>query len=139
MVHCINLPTDTDLANDKGFVLEHLPVLEYYKDLKSNVYFFLQDSRCIIDRNAILLYPHLQVSYQVSFVWRAERDINQCGWCESNKPTHSDTAGQEGKGATVHSGVRVRSRTVSRICVPGLSFRFGAVSGRYDESNDMCV
>ena len=63
----------------------------------------------------------------MSFGCRAERDVDQCSWCESNKPTHSNTAGQEGKGATVHSGVRVRSRTVPRIRVPGLSFRFGAV------------
>ena len=66
IMDCINLPTDTDLA--KGFVLEDLPVLEYYKDLKSNVYFFLQYSRCIIDTNAIL-FISTSASELSSVVW----------------------------------------------------------------------
>jgi len=52
----------------------------------------------------------------------AERDVDVCRWCESNKSTDSDPASQEGKGATVFSFVREWSYTTERICVSGLFF-----------------
>jgi len=59
-----------------------------------------------------------------SFDWRVERDFDLCGWCEPNKPTHSDTASQKGKRARVLSRVGKWSCTVARICFSGLSYLF---------------
>jgi len=59
---------------------------------------------------------------QVVLLYCAERDVDMRRWSESNKSTDSDTAGQEGKGASVCPRGREWSCAIQRICISGLPF-----------------